>query len=134
MIQAEELRIGNWITTIINDNWIKVDKISKQSVKDGFFYLINEFIQDHVHPIPLTPEILEGCGFKPEGLQCDFSNNEIDLDKTDNGFKVSFNGSMEGVELKYLHQLQNLYFALTGKELEIKLPVLTDSYNAEYKK
>ena len=25
------------------------------------------------------------------------------------------------LELKYLHQLQNLYFVLTGKELEVKL-------------
>lgn len=25
------------------------------------------------------------------------------------------------IEVKYLHQLQNLYFALTGKELDIRL-------------
>lgn len=33
-----------------------------------------------------------------------------------------FNFSIDGnIEVKYLHQLQNLYFALTGKELDIKL-------------
>ena len=27
----------------------------------------------------------------------------------------------KNMEIKYLHQLQNLYFALTGEELEVKL-------------
>ena len=30
-------------------------------------------------------------------------------------------GLSNGIEYKYLHQLQNPYFALTGKELEVKL-------------
>jgi hypothetical protein len=33
---------------------------------------------------------------------------------------IQFQNKVE-VEIKYLHQLQNLYFSLTGKELEIKL-------------
>ena len=34
-----------------------------------------------------------------------------------------FEGSYTTVEIKYLHQLQNLYFAICGTELEIKLPI-----------
>jgi hypothetical protein len=45
--------------------------------------------------------------------------NSLYLD-FDNGFGYWSGALNLGVKILYVHQLQNLYFALTGKELEIK--------------
>lgn len=110
MIKPEELRIGNWVSFDLHNKQITDFEILEYASRNG-------------KPIDLSPEILEGCGFEKEGLQCDFSNGKMDLDKTDDGFMVSFHGSREGSEFKYLHQLQNTYYWLTQTELPVKLPV-----------
>jgi len=97
-------------------------------------HLINGQIpESHCHPIPLTPEILEKAGFKWEIFYQGFynkamSNNShspyIILESSLDGIYkiVMFRTSMKiGVSLQYLHQLQNLYFSLTGEELNINL-------------
>jgi hypothetical protein len=79
-----------------------------------------------LEPIPLTAELLEKCGFEKDGIYPDGKsfvfNGKYYL--TGTWFKVhtscgTFKVLNENIE--YLHQLQNLIFALTGKELEIKL-------------
>lgn len=75
-------------------------------------------------PIPLTPEVLEKCGAYLK--RCDHFCNYYKL-----GILVIKRLIIESVfycdikdfgeiEVKHLHQLQNLYYALTGKELEYK--------------
>jgi hypothetical protein len=46
------------------------------------------------------------------------TTNENDDENIPLGAFVTY----KNVNCKYLHQLQNLYFALTGEELQIKLP------------
>jgi len=75
-------------------------------------------------PIPLTPEVLEKCGFHkqnnawvPEGHE---SKGYTTWDFTiwDGGRGEYYYNSAEfPTPLQFLHQLQNLYFALTGEEL-----------------
>jgi len=75
---------------------------------------------DSVRPIPLTEDWLEKFGFK--NTDAGWSNGtKANLHKTVNGGYMlpSFGHHDFVTELKYVHQLQNLYFALTGKELEI---------------
>lgn len=130
MIKSNELRLGNLLSY---PNWYK-DSINKTwSVRDIYFEdnkigLTDRVIQtitklDYLHPIPLTEEILLKAGFVNE-----FSNSW-----SDNVFQLFENkGNVAGAEIgefycstgqryvcsfKYLHQLQNLYFALTGQEL-----------------
>ena len=74
------------------------------------------FKDERYEPIPLTPEILETCGFVFE--------SGIDYVIKETGFAVYFDdGNCElanhdyPVHIKHLHQLQNLFFALTGTEL-----------------
>lgn len=125
MIAANELRIGNWVN-------INVE------CKDGTFdgnYQIEEIREDVIlfnkgihaayrmlYPIPLTEERLLRCGFEKAGIYYCMGGNE------DGGIVLKLNDSMYfpiitsfGIGIKYLHQLQNLYFALKGKELEVKL-------------
>jgi len=130
MINANELRIGNWISQ--NGKTFQVDEIRHWYFSDA-------------EPIPLTTEILEQCGFEKdksndvferEVYSIQVSNNTslyFDAHKdwmrddkylewylshewNNNNFKNEFRNAPD-----YLHQLQNLYFALTGEELTIKL-------------
>lgn len=117
MVQANDLRIGNWFsllgltyqsTGVLNKGTYY---ISKRGIGDSFEYYEN------IQPIPLTEEILLKCGFEKEvnyvkGITIQdgiayFDDNEFGHSKEDE------------IECKYLHQLQNLYFSLTQKELTI---------------
>lgn len=120
-MEANELRIGNWVNVGYN----------KQFDLDDFENYFGEwkaFSNDAIEPIPLTPEILEKAGFedvkyawklevKDSGFIVMHNNDKASFvtgDYDELGFQLKY-------EIKYLHQLQNIYFALTGKELEINL-------------
>lgn len=118
MIQANELRIGDEI-----DRGAVVE-IHKDGVKvfNGLHYYENE-----IFPIPLSPEILEKCGFsktsyEEQSWQISQSENGIVFCEDDkNGYCEVVLDFYSQVRVRYLHQLQNLYYALTGTELNINL-------------
>jgi hypothetical protein len=68
----------------------------------------------HVEPIPLTEEWLVKFGFKP--LVKDWQIKGLIIHARKRGFVVNNRIPI----LKTVHQLQNLYFALTGEELTLK--------------
>jgi hypothetical protein len=126
MIQANELRIGNWFCN---------QKNQPQQVE--FFtleYLCNDNFSPHdaVNPILITPEILEKCGFDWDNYSGKFNLDikgmgSIDCCNylTDKTMLVYAGTDMDCAfttqPILYLHQLQNLYFALTGEELNYQL-------------
>lgn len=61
-----------------------------------------------IEPIPLTEEWLVKLGLE--------NKNEIITDSLGRYYLLR----CQGVQLRYVHQLQNLYFAITGEELTIK--------------
>ena len=76
---------------------------------------------EDVKPIPLTEEWLERCGFYGRN---DFKwIGKVGIQSVDGKYYFAFKdmGNVmfrSIVECKYVHALQNLYFALTGQELE----------------
>lgn len=132
MIKENELRIGNLVT----DKWskskwpFKITSIGKIRCT----YLGNQEFNakyENIEPIELTEEWLIKFGF----IRID----EIIFQKIINNQVLTFNLN-EGViflegsgttgnldddycfqikKVKYVHQLQNLYFCLTGEELKI---------------
>ena len=127
MINEKELRIGNLVM-------FRKDKIVEVSNLGNLFETIEtvnglRYGSDDINeynPIALTAEWLEKFGFekltdKNKGWkQTSFSlNNGRFIVNFDDGLlTVNF---LIGSEYKYVHQLQNLYFALTNEELNIKL-------------
>jgi len=139
-MKPEELRIRNWVKDKYKDISGQIVRITKPVVdfesKEGRW---NGISYDSIRPIPLTPEWLERFGFDEimeiiedkEGYEVATmvhmminkgkSNSEFKLIQTIDGY-----WSLDGYETawpklcKYVHQLQNLYYALTGKELELK--------------
>jgi hypothetical protein len=117
-MKANELRIGNWL------NWY-----SKYH-RNGYFdkqLEIDDFTQTDLssaRPIPLTEEWLLKFGFEEEYSQLT-NIYKYFLPNTPFGycqgkFNVFTQTGCFSVETKHVHQLQNLYFALTGEELILK--------------
>lgn len=126
MIQANELRIGNWVIdpdgnpVTVNDIFYSGQEGINACDNNYECYPILDF--DELSPIPLTPEILEKAGFEKDklGYTNGFNFSLYYNHKKDKGNYGAYWKSFEaGVDFKHLHQLQNLYFALTGMELNI---------------
>ena len=114
MIQPQEIRIANYIE--YNGEIIKLDGSLLCC------YIQNE-LEFPLNPIPLTEEILLKFGFeKRDKINPPFRNYQYVFMK--NGFLIGsdflFHYISGNTELKHVHQLQNLYFALTGEELTFK--------------
>lgn len=112
-MKANELRIGNIIGSIHTDITWKVDLFLFNEIFDDQTYL------DHLKPIPLTEEWLINFGFyNSERLKNSFIKNGVHIYIQDTAFWYDL--ANDSIEVKTIHQLQNLYFALTGEELTMK--------------
>lgn len=117
MIKANELRIGNYIREIDLSNFHTVVNI--ESFPEAIIYIDNGKPLDEkdAMPIELTPEILQKAGFELKSTLLDYCKGNVSIRQKQNGYEVAWYHST----IHYLHQLQNLYFALTNEELTITL-------------
>ena len=120
-MKANELRIGNLI--LVDGEITEITGIKKSTVSfsDGF----QMFIAGGLEPISLTEEWLLKFGFDitvdHPGRKLYEHDGECPLWFSDKRGITDFYASRVRIrECKYVHQLQNLYFALTGEELTIK--------------
>ena len=109
-LTAADLRVGNYVY----DNLGGILRIKGVNVDSDL---------SHIKPIPLTEEWLIKFGFErnENGLFKLFNQSEVpillngDLNGwTCDGINFSINNT------QYVHQLQNLYYALTNTELTFK--------------
>jgi hypothetical protein len=123
---ANELRIGNWIYNS-KGGPSKINEIKRHpSGERDFAHIVTfqglgsfgGYVEDF-RPIPLTPEILEKCGWEEYAIGY-YRLDEFYIYYDNSGLNV-YRFRDYPVTVKYLHQLQNLYFALTGTELNITL-------------
>lgn len=129
MIKANELRIGNWVQAPLGE-YMRVEQIGYKDNPDYIFARYDKgFGQNSFSGIPLTPEILEKAGFNKLGgskfvYRIPVQEFEISVSLKLNYAYIDTQWGQASIKrpiFKYLHQLQNLYFALTGTELEINL-------------
>lgn len=123
-MKPEELRISNLVHVPKTNQNIPVTIINKHvgvCVNDGFVWLGFEEIK----PIELTEEWLLKFGFDQttpdKWFALNICNDWTFLFWNNNVLELSVN--RHGVvlsKIEYVHQLQNLYFALTGEELTVK--------------
>lgn len=113
-MEAREFRHGNFINTPIGIQKI-IDVLCDSVNTENYEALPYECIA----PIKLTEEILLKCGFK-RSITGNFEITDFVFSLCNNTI-CSIVSSNFKPTIKYLHQLQNLYFALTNEELEINL-------------
>lgn len=124
MIKVNELRIRNWVKDKY-DNFIQVNSVDENGINVSTLEgdLFWDFNLDELFGIPLTPEILERCGFKKDkrysGNQS-YSNEGIIIEETNGGYELFASEWTIGETFFYLHELQNICFDLFKFELEIK--------------
>ena len=130
MIDARELRIGNYVNVpILKQCPFRIDSIEHLHPRDNFgkfgmYY--DEFPNGHpltwylkdLTPIPLTEEWLVRFGF--EKINTTWYAYKGGNFRLNISFDVEWANNWMGIRLKHVNSLQNLYFALTGKELELK--------------
>lgn len=114
-MDASELRIGNFI----QDGNSNIQKITPS--------LMVALIEKQItfgEPIPLTKEWAQKLGLNDWLIFPHPKFKGWILSEGNQGFQVyaSFDDYEHGtgIFVQYAHQLQNLYFALTGEELEVK--------------
>lgn len=125
MIKTTELRIGNLINHM--GEVVEIDAIDS----DGCFNILADISgniasrDDIADPIPLTDEWMERLGFeflhngKPRRW-CHSETRWFDLSQFGSGEEMAYLNMPSAMPVQFVHQLQNLFFALTGEELTIK--------------
>lgn len=146
MINAKELRLSNCLLDE-NKNTARISGFrpfghsTRCDEKEGCYVLFDILFADgtesrnwtcdinEMQPIPLTPEVLEACGFdwsvyhQAWHYGDSLINEFYDLAECyPSGYQLQTfkGGALIGNPIHHLHTLQNLYFSLTGQELEYK--------------
>ncbi len=134
MIDTKEIRAGNWVVTGNSANSVsETPHVYKLVKEDEYCFTFAK----HYFPIPLSADILGKSSFRHA-----FGNwfKNLDPEGIDEGLPfLRYNQKAKQWYLferrlpfqpAFLHQLQNLYYALTNKELPIALPQMPAN-NAE---
>lgn len=143
MIKANELRIGNIVQRVKTDDIMSISPIDFSTISNADL---------SVKGIPITPALLEKCGFEYGKTIAKCNDDDVNSDawsiQISNSDWLEFQ-TVKGVQApamtptewpewkivsefswmrqgfwsqpKHLHELQNLFLALTGHELKIKL-------------
>lgn len=133
-MKANELRIGNLVYASHYSSELGVvivDEILGSGINGEFGYYGDytcEYWYNDIKPIPLTEEWLVKFRFEtqyPNATDNNWSNGNKYLSINSfggKGFRLNIlHNIYNGIDIKYVHQLQNLYFALTGEELTIEI-------------
>ena len=130
MIKPNELRLGNLLQddngNIMTVEELKVDGLICRVIDREKYPLPQGW---HCQPIPLTEEWLLKFGFEHAYTSSYPEYTRYCI----NSFSVSSWGKQKliclgdfeseyDIEIQHVHQLQNLYFALTGEELKLINP------------
>jgi hypothetical protein len=123
MIAANELRIGNWVYVQSNKLVKELKPVTPHKIK-----VVTKQEEHKWHPIPLSPEILvDNCGFQKTHFgnfyRIDNNQNFPWLEDNEDGtFDLTVGDPEYSIgTIRYIHQLQNAYHALTQTELTIDL-------------
>jgi len=122
-LSAKHLRIGNLVSLsgslILTVYEIHEDCFYARDAKGGSFKNTWADLQ----PIPLSEEALLKCGATVDGIEYIIKASALPI-------KIRFHSGIAycefgdvylGDRVKYLHELQNLVFALCGREMEVSL-------------
>jgi hypothetical protein len=111
-MEAKDLMVGNYVnayTGLLSYQFHKIQPIDIDDLEAGNLI---------IEPIPLTEEWLVKFGFERSEESLCWSLDGFLFEYLDNKIFPIFN--RREYCLKHVHQLQNLYKALTGEELTIK--------------
>src|SRR5690606_4448268 len=126
MIPVQELRSGNYV--LWQGKIVEVISIMPRWACVRYDEVTFSRSYEEFQSVPITEEWLREFGFGASD-ECEMGHNtnkhfgfyfdwhfkrfRLDVDDGENGLEIR-------LDIRYVHQLQNLYFALTGEELKRK--------------
>lgn len=134
MIPVRELRLGNKIK-VYNDI-VDVTDIADDDIIGTTAYFDGQMgccgcTDNMAEGIPLTADIIRKCKSNAQVLRYEVRLNKMVIEIDDLKVEISTPEPIDGIRqgssfakvpvIEFLHQLQNVFFALTGQELEVKL-------------
>jgi len=131
MISCYELRLGNSI--LVNGNIQQVSMITAKTIftvdaEQGLEHKASECSLEKVEPVPLTNELLKQCGFLYHDYfkfwQLVTTGIRSEMDISPDFEVIDFMRKPIIKKLTSLHQLQNVYFMLKGRELKLNMNMM----------
>ena len=122
-MEVKAIRFGNLVKHINESSILKVSGINNESIwvdemPDYHYEMDIELIE----PIPLTEDWLLKFGFEKDNEYYSKGTKHYHLpSKSFYSGNDHVSGGNVDARIKYVHQLQNLYFALTGEELTFNI-------------
>lgn len=123
MIQAPDLRVGNYVIApdlegghrVICVNSVGWGRLRETIVTDDDGV---KYVGKAIKGIELVQDIVEEAGFSYRGPIMGWHRNELFLLFEENGWYMHQEPRYVSIKpLHYYHELQNLYFSLTGETL-----------------
>jgi hypothetical protein len=117
-MKATEVRIGNLLN---HNNGFVVGPFTVNSIHISDLERDNAYAKEY-EPIPLTEEWLISFGFIDDKITFELKGFMLGWYRNDEFYYLPTNqiNVRNKIQIKYVHQLQNLYFALTGEELGLQ--------------
>lgn len=124
MISCYELRIGNYVLVdeileevlVISGKTASTREVKENNDQDG-----SEQSLEHIQPVPLTDDILKQCGFVYHDYfkfwQLITTGIRSEMNINPDYEVIDFMRKPILKKLSSLHQLQNIYLMLKGREL-----------------
>lgn len=125
MISCYELRIGNYV--LVDSNLHSISAISRTTAStleadENNEEVVSEHSLDNIEPVPLTDDIIRQCGFAFHNYfkfwQLITTGIRSEMNISPDYEVIDFMRKPILKKLTSLHQLQNIYFLLKGRELQ----------------
>lgn len=118
MISPSEIRLGNLLT-------FQTDPQIRAVTLATFKYLQKHGDDNGYNPVPITSDLLERLGIyiankRKMSHKIRIRNRKETMYVTQNGnlWDIHLNYGEVLVTIQYVHQLQNVYFSITGSDLD----------------
>lgn len=122
---TQELRLGNYV--LHNGNKCIITAIDYDEVQVDEQGIYMRLPIEDIEPIPLTKKLMTQLGFEEDRIVGFVYSKDslihVNLAKPDKSYKNIHSGWASVtlfIHCKYLHELQNAFYAITGEELEVK--------------
>jgi hypothetical protein len=125
MISCYELRIGNYV--LVDENLQRISAINRTTAStfEGMEIngqVVSEHNLDNIEPVPLTDDVIKQCGFAYHDYfkfwQLITTGIRSEMNLSPDYEVIDFMRKPILKKLTSLHQLQNIYFLLKGRELQ----------------
>lgn len=132
-MDIQELRVGNIVTTVEGTKHYKKELEVENIINNNYnidepLTNVNGYSLSELKPIPLTEEWLLKMGFSCNGWSYVFGNfvfhaQGVNEDGSFRNTEFHFKNNKGDIVISFIinnvHQLQNVFFSLTGRELEM---------------